>query len=368
MEQNDRFTKETAATVEWLRTDVSFSQPTDQEIEQALIERTPPEQRQALMEWLGMEVKTTPEIGDGLRQTFIEHLTDERVNAAAVAWLTQCQEILASETLSIWEKASKITAGVPSQNLLDLLKNLENATLAQARELPLSLKIALPATALATPFLGGVGAGIAAFGGAISVPALLIFFLGVSGIASVLEALQDKREDKEALFVQGVLASIATDFALMRMKRAAREAIAKDIAAPCKQSFAKDRSVLQAQLLALSPRDFERHVMGFFKETGMTAWVTPAGADAGIDGVAKDGARLILVQCKRYAPDNPVGRPDIQRFKGVLEENQADLGVFVTTGEFTRHAIQSAEKSDKLILISGNRLIEWHIGGFSLRR
>jgi hypothetical protein len=248
------------------------------------------------------------------------------------------------------------------------LKNLGTATLSHYRELPLSLQLALPATALATPFLAGSGAGIAAFGGAVGVPALLIFFLGVSGIASVLKVLLGNKENKNELFVQGVLALIATDFALMRMKRAAREAIAKEIATPQKQTLAKDRNALQAQLLALSPRDFERHVMGFFKEAGMTAWVTPAGADTGIDGVAKDGARLILVQCKRYALENPVGRPDIQRFKGVLEENEAHLGVFVTTGAFTRQAMASAEKSEKLALIPGDRLLDWHLDGFSLRR
>ena len=43
--------------------------------------------------------------------------------------------------------------------------------------LPLSMKIALPATLAAIPFVGGHAAGIAAFGGALGVPVLLLVFL-----------------------------------------------------------------------------------------------------------------------------------------------------------------------------------------------
>ncbi len=98
----------------------------------------------------------------------------------------------------------------------------------------------------------------------------------------------------------------------------------------------------------------------------MTAWVTPVGSDAGIDGVAKDGQRVILVQCKRYAVDNSVGRPAIQQFKGVIEENAADLGVFVTTSAFTAQARESAAKNDCILLVDGVRLGRWHRDGFSL--
>lgn len=37
-------------------------------------------------------------------------------------------------------------------------------------------------------------------------------------------------------------------------------------------------------------------------------------------------ATVILVQCKRYAPEHPVGHHAIRQFKGVIEENGADLG------------------------------------------
>ncbi|MGB9408904.1 MAG: restriction endonuclease, partial [Terracidiphilus sp.] len=90
----------------------------------------------------------------------------------------------------------------------------------------------------------------------------------------------------------------------MQLKREAREAIVKDITPPCRQSMPADQEAILETLLSMSPRVFEQHVMSLFAEAGMVAWVTPAGSDAGIDGVAKDSQRVMLVQCKRYAPEN----------------------------------------------------------------
>jgi restriction endonuclease Mrr len=66
------------------------------------------------------------------------------------------------------------------------------------------------------------------------------------------------------------------------------------------------------------------------------------------------------VQCKRYSPDNPVGRPALQQFKGVIEETQAFRGYMVTTSRFTLDAAKSAEMSDKIALVSMEDLIIWH--------
>jgi hypothetical protein len=63
--------------------------------------------------------------------------------------------------------------------------------------------------------------------------------------------------------------------------------------------------------------------------------------------------------CKRNAPDNKVGAPMIQQFKGVIEEQAAIRGYFVTTSSFTDMARQSAEKSDKVILVDMDFLVGW---------
>ena len=92
-------------------------------------------------------------------------------------------------------------------------------------------------------------------------------------------------------------------------------------------------------------------------------WVTKPSNDFGVDGFAKHPEGLIVVQCKRNALDNLVGRPVVQQFKGVVEENNAYRGYIVTSSSFTREAIESAKLNDKLVLVDRERLINWHFGG-----
>lgn len=84
-----------------------------------------------------------------------------------------------------------------------------------------------------------------------------------------------------------------------------------------------------------------------------------------MDGFARHANGLIIVQCKRNAVKNTVGRPTIQQFKGVIEENGAWPGYVVTSSSFTSEAIESAVKNDRLILIEMQELIDWHINGIS---
>jgi restriction system protein len=70
--------------------------------------------------------------------------------------------------------------------------------------------------------------------------------------------------------------------------------------------------------------------------------------------LAPDG-RSVVVQCKRYAPDNLVGSPVIQSFIGMVKiHHKADLGIFVTTSGYTLPAMNLAkEHADYLRLIDG---------------
>ena len=59
----------------------------------------------------------------------------------------------------------------------------------------------------------------------------------------------------------------------------------------------------------------------------------------------------------------PFSRSAVQQFKGVIEENAAWKGFFVTTGYFTRDALDSASKNQSVTLIGLDELIEWHVNG-----
>ena len=113
------------------------------------------------------------------------------------------------------------------------------------------------------------------------------------------------------------------------------------------------------------PEFFEQAVldlliaMGFGGTTGK-ATRTQLVNDGGIDGIVDQdalGLSRIYVQAKRYAPENSVGRPEIQGFVGALHGNQANQGVFITTGRFSKGASGYAQSvPTRVVLIDGARL------------
>ena len=82
--------------------------------------------------------------------------------------------------------------------------------------------------------------------------------------------------------------------------------------------------------------------------------------DEGIDGIIKEdrlGLDIIYIQAKRW--DNVVSRPEIQKFAGALQGQKARKGVFITTSDFTKGAIDYVTRIDsKIILVNGIRLAE----------
>ena len=90
------------------------------------------------------------------------------------------------------------------------------------------------------------------------------------------------------------------------------------------------------------------------------ARIVQGTSDSGIDGVIKAdvlGMEIICIQAKKW--DNPVGRPEIQKFAGSLESKRAKKGVFITTSSFTKEALEYVDNIEKkIILIDGNRLTE----------
>ena len=121
---------------------------------------------------------------------------------------------------------------------------------------------------------------------------------------------------------------------------------------------------LLSRLHGKAPTFFEQAVvdllvaMGYGGAEGQ-AKVTSQSNDSGIDGIIDQdtlGLNRVYVQAKRYAPDNSVGRPELQAFVGALS-GKADGGVFITTGRFSSGARDYAEAvPTRIILIDGQRL------------
>ena len=129
---------------------------------------------------------------------------------------------------------------------------------------------------------------------------------------------------------------------------------------------AEIKSEILEKVLDGSPEFFEKLIVNLLVAIGYGGSSTDAGehlgksGDGGIDGVINEdklGLDLIYVQAKRYAPDKPIGRPDIQKFAGSLIGKGANKGVFVTTSTFSHHADEYAETvPQRIILIDGEKL------------
>jgi restriction system protein len=113
-----------------------------------------------------------------------------------------------------------------------------------------------------------------------------------------------------------------------------------------------------------SPAFFERLVVELLVSMGYGGTRQDAGraigrsGDEGIDGVIHEdrlGLDMIYLQAKRW--EGVVGRPEIQKFVGALQGQRAKKGVFITTSDFTKEAVEYVRHIDnKVVLINGNFL------------
>lgn len=111
-------------------------------------------------------------------------------------------------------------------------------------------------------------------------------------------------------------------------------------------------------LLALSPGGFEEEVGRLLVDLGYHDVRRVGGpGDLGADLVCRDRRRkLVVVQCKRYAPGRRVGSADVQAFIGMITvHHKADRGIFVTTAAFTAPALDLARRHE-IELFDGARL------------
>jgi restriction system protein len=144
------------------------------------------------------------------------------------------------------------------------------------------------------------------------------------------------------------------------------------------ENYLKIKKDLAQDLLGLvkqnSPRFFERLVVELLLSMGYGGSRNDAGQaigqshDGGIDGIIKEdklGLDVVYLQAKRW--ENVVGSKEIRNFVGSLVGQKANKGVFITTSEFTKDAMEYVKTIvHKVVLIDGEMLsqlmIENNIG------
>lgn len=120
-------------------------------------------------------------------------------------------------------------------------------------------------------------------------------------------------------------------------------------------------------LYQISDRDFERLIAEIFALKGFEVELTAQTRDGGKDIVAfhRDqlGFRMkYIVECKRYAWNNPVDISIVQRLEGVRHSLDAHKGILATTSRFTQPAIDWAKIERNvwnLELKAHNDIVDW---------
>ncbi|MBR5231026.1 MAG: restriction endonuclease [Clostridia bacterium] len=148
------------------------------------------------------------------------------------------------------------------------------------------------------------------------------------------------------------------------------------------KAYSQINSALAEDLLSAvmdhSPDFFEQLVvdlllkMGYGSSIDSSGFVVGKSGDEGIDGIIREdklGFSNIYIQAKRWDPATmTVGRPEIQKFVGALAGQGATKGLFITTTQFTKEAVNYASKQSaaKIVLVDGHQLtrlmIEYSIG------
>lgn len=124
------------------------------------------------------------------------------------------------------------------------------------------------------------------------------------------------------------------------------------------------KDTLLDAIAKMSPKKFEAFSRALLKRMGVefTEKGVQISNDGGIDGYgyhidANDfRTTRVVIQCKRYN-SAPVSEPEINQFLGAMNKYQADYGVFITNGRFTKAARTAAREGSPITLIYGNDLV-----------
>lgn len=117
---------------------------------------------------------------------------------------------------------------------------------------------------------------------------------------------------------------------------------------------------LLTELRALSPAGFERFALTFLERLGFELVQTKATGDGGVDGYGhlRQGAVTIRSAFQAKHWETPIGRPEIDRFRGAIQ-GEFDHGVFITTSRFTQGAADASVRRGaiSILLLDGSAIV-----------
>jgi HJR/Mrr/RecB family endonuclease len=117
-------------------------------------------------------------------------------------------------------------------------------------------------------------------------------------------------------------------------------------------------------MFELTSRRFEELIAALLEDHGFDVELTPATRDGGKDILARLGSSitslLVFVECKRYAPTNPVGVEVVRTVMGTQRIYQANKSLIVTTSYFSEPAREEHRLVERqLDLKEYNDVVAW---------
>lgn len=126
------------------------------------------------------------------------------------------------------------------------------------------------------------------------------------------------------------------------------------------------RVELTRALKSMSPQKFETFARGLVKEMGVKLDEKIGVSytnDGGLDGfgyiTSTDDFRTnrVAIQAKHW--ENKVPYPEIDKFRGAMDKYNAEYGIFITTSDFSRSAIEATRQGTRVItLINGEDIAD----------
>jgi restriction system protein len=121
------------------------------------------------------------------------------------------------------------------------------------------------------------------------------------------------------------------------------------------------KNELLDKLKNIDPYYFEKVILILLQKMGYGDFIeTTKSRDGGIDGIINEdklGLDKIYIQAKKYN-ENKVREKDIRNFIGAMS-GDTSKGVFVTTSDFDKEAVQKAQTAHHtIILINGIKLVD----------
>ncbi|OYU53831.1 MAG: hypothetical protein CFE25_17200 [Chitinophagaceae bacterium BSSC1] len=120
------------------------------------------------------------------------------------------------------------------------------------------------------------------------------------------------------------------------------------------------------QIYKIEPREFEELIAELLRNDGYDVELTKQTRDNGYDILAlkkidtKSLPLKFLVECKRYNEKRSVGVEIIRSFKEVIDTQQANRGIIVTTSYFSSGAISKKNQDPYLLdYRDKNSIMQW---------